>query len=1159
MEDPSDDFDGDGYTESEGDCDDSVSSVFPGAPERCDALDNDCDRRADDDPVDPVAWYRDADGDGFGNDALTVTGCAPGAGFVERAGDCDDASATVFPGAEETCTPFDDNCDGSLVVGADADVPRWYIDRDGDGYGSEDQSIQQCEGLPGYAPRAGDCDDRDADRRPTAWERCNDVDDDCDGLLDQEDPDSVVDRVWYLDGDGDGWGRADDSLEACDAPDGYVVDGRDCDDADPGVSPDAAEVCDGLDQDCDGAVDDGVTVDVYLDVDRDGHGNAELPLAVCPGEAPAFDRDGDGAVDDVYVRSGDDCDDVDAQVSPSAGERCNALDDDCDGVADDGTPIDGPSWARDADGDGYGAITSTRVACTAPAGFVADASDCDDLRAGVHPGAVESCRTTYDDDCDGSDNDPGALACVVYYRDRDVDGYGVDGDSVCQCAADVSVGLSAIEAGDCDDTVAATNPGAFESCGTPLVDDDCDGDVNDLDADGCDNLFYDLDGDGYGLTADSVCACEAVGYYSAADPDDCDDVTPSVNPGAREVCNTGVDDDCDGRADDSTAVDAVAWRRDADADGYGSTASPVVTDCEAPAGYVAAGGDCNDGRDNVNPGAGESCLTSYDDDCDGDDNDAGASGCVDRWTDVDDDGYGTGAASCTCADDGTLRALRAGDCDDALVAIHTDATERCDTVGVDDDCDGTADEADALGCVDYFQDLDGDGFGTLATAGRCLCAPEGAYTASDIRDCDDTDARVNPDAGNCGLVGVVGASDAAAVTSGGQAYGTDRSGRGTTSDPYQLWCAYERTAIVGTDLDGDGRSDVVIGNPGYDNGTYTNAGAVLAWWGDVRGTLALDRPADADASYTVSSSSVYMGMGVSVGRPDGGSATRLLTHGVGVGTTWLLDPRAGSTMALVDQPLPGEGWYSGRIIPDLTGDGVDDVLANVTSDDNDINLYTYGGSGYTYVSQYGTPNGYRMKHVVADVSGDGSSDLITNHLHSSLRVYFGAWEGSPDRTRDLAFSVTNLASAADAGDVDGDGYTDVLIGDRAASSYYGRTYLLLGPLTTATTLGDAATVIQGTLPVQQVGGEVAAAGDVDGDGFDDVLVGTATADVGGTLWYGPLPAGTVDVGDADALFPHAVLGVAGVGDTDADGFDDFFVGTPTSAYTAAYLYLGQPR
>ena len=173
-------------------------------------------------------------------------------------------------------------------------------------------------------------------------------------------------------------------------------------------------------------MDDGTTVDVYLDVDHDGHGNPDLPLAACPGEYPSFDHDGDGVAEDVYVAAGDDCDDLDARVSPSAGERCNGADDDCDGVADDGTPVEGPVWARDADGDSFGSISTTRVACEAPAGFVADTSDCDDLRAGVHPGASESCRTTYDDDCDGSANDPSAVACVSFYLDNDGDAYGDD-------------------------------------------------------------------------------------------------------------------------------------------------------------------------------------------------------------------------------------------------------------------------------------------------------------------------------------------------------------------------------------------------------------------------------------------------------------------------------------------------------------------------------------------------------------------------------------------------------------------------------------------------------------------------------------------------------------------------------------------------------------
>ena len=105
---------------------------------------------------------------------------------------------------------------------------------------------------------------------------------------------------------------------------------------------------------------------------------------------------------------------------------------------------------------------------------------------------------------------------------------------------------------DCDDARASVHPGAAESCGT-TYDDDCDGSTNDLDATGCTPFYADVDGDGYGDAANDVCACVTSGVHDTADASDCDDGSVSVNPGATEVYDDGVDQDCDG-ADATTGT-----------------------------------------------------------------------------------------------------------------------------------------------------------------------------------------------------------------------------------------------------------------------------------------------------------------------------------------------------------------------------------------------------------------------------------------------------------------------------------------------------------------------------------------------------------------------------------------------------------------------------
>ncbi|MDQ3034416.1 MAG: putative metal-binding motif-containing protein, partial [Myxococcota bacterium] len=132
-------------------------------------------------------------------------------------------------------------------------------------------------------------------------------------------------RVWYADGDGDGHGDDASSAGACEAPVGYVEEAGDCDDASAAVHPGAAEVCNGADDDCDAALDEGLSpwADYFVDADGDGHGSGAAIASACA--APP----GHALVDD-------DCDDADAATHPEAAEVCNDLDDDCDELADEG-------------------------------------------------------------------------------------------------------------------------------------------------------------------------------------------------------------------------------------------------------------------------------------------------------------------------------------------------------------------------------------------------------------------------------------------------------------------------------------------------------------------------------------------------------------------------------------------------------------------------------------------------------------------------------------------------------------------------------------------------------------------------------------------------------------------------------------------------------
>ncbi len=228
-----------------------------------------------------------------------------------------------------------------------------------------------------------DCDDGDAAVNPNAAEICDGIDNNCDGDTDLASAGGAV--PWYTDGDGDGFGDINSEVLACYDPGNMIQTGGDCDDADLAINPGATEICDDIDQDCDDIVDDGVQTAWYADSDADGFGGGHILLFDCFG--------GSG-----LVASGDDCDDDDPNVNPSAVESCDDTDNNCDGDVDEGLE---EIWYEDADGDGFGVWDSTVMDCDDVDGFSPDAGDCDDSNDTVYPGAEDIEGDLIDQDCDG--------------------------------------------------------------------------------------------------------------------------------------------------------------------------------------------------------------------------------------------------------------------------------------------------------------------------------------------------------------------------------------------------------------------------------------------------------------------------------------------------------------------------------------------------------------------------------------------------------------------------------------------------------------------------------------------------------------------------------------------------------------------------------------
>jgi hypothetical protein len=304
--------------------------------------------------------------------------------------------------------------------------------------------------------------------------------------------------------------------------DGHVdasCSGDDCDDGDPLRAPGFVEICDpsNVDEDCDASTFGA----------RDADGDGEIDARCCNGTA-----------------CGEDCDDMHPGVSTTEAEQCDAIDNDCDDLVDEGVTM--TVWI-DADGDGFASddgAAESRTTCAAIRGFATARTDCDDSNRYVNPGLPELCdELALDEDCDGVANPAARCMCTGTASRR------------CPLAGECAAGTERCISGSWTACSIAPQPEACDG-----LDEDCDGTIDEALRITC---WPDGDNDGYappdlaplescpaeGRTSVGGCPPGRTNRDPATEPTDCDDRTGRIRPGAIERLD-GVDEDCDMRIDE---------------------------------------------------------------------------------------------------------------------------------------------------------------------------------------------------------------------------------------------------------------------------------------------------------------------------------------------------------------------------------------------------------------------------------------------------------------------------------------------------------------------------------------------------------------------------------------------------------------------------------
>ena len=601
------------------------------------------------------------------------------------------------------------------------------------------------------------------------------------------------------------------------------------------------------------------------------------------------------------------------------------------------------------------------------------------------------------------------------------------------------LGCALISDADLSDRLDADGDGVAR----PTDCDDADAGIN-----GPGEWYADTDGDGFGGGAPTVTCKPADGFLLL--DGDCDDTDATTFPDAVEYCN-GKDDNCDGTSDEDAAVDAPLWYTDADFDSYGTDASAHPS-CERTGTDVSQNGDCDDANLDVNPGMPEACDgTTLDDNCDG-------------RADID------------CDDDGYDRVdLGGDDCNDADSAISPGDEEACGD-DIDNNCDGIW-----AGRCGFEGDIDLENAPIIVRGGYAFAHAGGCVAGG-----HDLDGDSVPDLVVCGAANDDAAGEAYLFFGPVDGDRTLSQADVVLDDPVSTFT--HTSAVVLTDMDGDGADDLVAGHPSSgvteanDDGWVTiNYGPIVTNALFAAGGVSL-RPANAvsEFGYDVSAAGDLNEDGfpdIIAGEPGNG------THGGGAAILLY----GGSEHTLSDDIAVFENFTLGA------QSGVSYVFLGPITSSLSVTEADASFEGEFALDEGGTVV------VMPDTNADGRDDLfVALEFDSVVGAYNGAGFlitelGSGFQRLTVAASAIIAAdaeycgsNAANAGDVDANGTADILLAATFGGSS-GAT-LFLTPLTGTLAPSSADGWLVGEDPDDSVGWAMNTLGDLDQDGVADFSV-----------------------------------------------------------------------